>query len=136
MDYISDVNVLAVIVSIVAGQILSTLWFTVLFGDPWAAEYGAESRQQHTAEIPGYTYGVQLLCTVVLTLSLAVLQRMVGVDSVMGGMGLGAFVAVGFMAATLLPGQAFLKRWNTAWIAGGSQAAMIMVISMILAAWR
>ncbi|MBX2802769.1 MAG: DUF1761 domain-containing protein [Myxococcales bacterium] len=135
MEYVSQINVLAVVVSIIAGQILSTLWFTVLFGDPWAQEYGAESRQQHTAEVPGYTYGVQLLCTVALTLSLAVLHRMVGIEGVAGGLGIGLFVAVGFAMATILPGQAFLKRWRVAAIAGGSQVAMILAISTILAAW-
>lgn len=135
MDHLSELNVLAIVVSIVAGQILSTLWFTVLFGDPWAQEYGAPSRQAHTAEVPGTTYGVQLLCTVVLTVSLAVLHRMVGVASVADGLGVGLFVAVGFMLATLLPGQAFLKRWRVAAIAGGSQTVMILAISTILAAW-
>ena len=135
MDHLSDINVLAVIVSIVAGQILSTLWFTVLFGEPWAKEYGADSRQQHTSEIPGYTYGVQLLCTVVLTLSLAVLHRMVGVASLTDGLGIGLFVAIGFNVTNLLPGQAFLKRWRVAAITAGNQSAMIIVISAILAAW-
>lgn len=135
MDYLMDINPWAVVAGIVAAQIVSTLWFTVLFGEPWAQEYGAESRQQHTSEIPGYVYGVQLLCTVVLAVSLAVLQRMAGVDSIGGGLGVGLFVAIGFSTANMLPGQAFLKRWRAAALTAGAQASMILVISVIIAAW-
>ena len=43
----SEINWLAVGASFVAAQVLSTVWFTVLFGDPWAKEYGAADRKQH-----------------------------------------------------------------------------------------
>lgn len=133
---LSEINWWAVLASIVAGQVISTIWFVVLFGDPWAKEYGAESKQQHTKEVPPYTYGVQVLCTVALVLSLAVLQGWLGVTSIGEALGLGAFVSVGFCVATGLPGQAFLKRWRVAAIAYGSQVAMILGISLILGAWR
>jgi len=137
MDFsFADLNWGAVVASIIAGQIISTVWFVVLFGDPWAREYGAADKKQHTAEIPGYTYGVQVLCTVVLTLSLALFQRWIGVDSVGDAIGSALFVIVGFAVATGLPGQAFLKRWRVAGIAYGSQAAMILGISLILGLWR
>ena len=133
--HFDQLNVFAVVASVVAGQVLSTLWFTVLFGDAWAREYGVESRQEHTKQVPGYTYGVQLACTVALTLSLALLQAALGVDSLGQAMGLGAVVALGFCVATGLPGQAFLKRWRAAGIALGSQVMMILVISGVLGAW-
>ena len=47
--------------------------------------------------------------------------------------GLAVFVAVGFCIATGVPGQAFLKRWRVVALAYGSQTAMILVISLILA---
>lgn len=130
------VNGWAVLASVAAAQVVSTLWFVVLFGEPWAKEYGAEDKRQHTKEIPGYTYAVQLLCTVALVASLALLQRWLAVDSVGDALVLGLFVAIGFGLATGLPGQAFLKRWRVAWIAYGSQTAMILVASVILGVWR
>lgn len=126
----------AVAVSVIAGQIISTVWFVALFGEPWAKEFGVSSKQQHTKEIPGYTYGVQLLCTVVLVLSLALLQQALGVDSIAAALQLGVLVSIGFCIATGLPGQAFLKRWRVAAIALGSQVAMILGISLILGLWR
>lgn len=131
-----DVNWLAVVASIVAGQILSTVWFVVLFGDAWAAEYGAADRAAHTKDIPGYTYAVQLACTVAMALGLAALQRWLSVDTAGEGVQLGLFVAIAFCVATGLPGQAFLKRWRVAAISLGCQSTMLVVMSLILAVWR
>ena len=133
---LSDFNWGAVAASVVAGQIISTLWFTALFGEPWAREYGAADRKQHTKEVPGYTYAVQLLCTIALVLSLATLQRWLAVDSAGEALTSGVFVAIGFAVATGVPGQAFLRRWRVAAIACGSQVAMILGISLILGLWR
>jgi hypothetical protein len=128
----SSFNWFALLASVVAGQVISTVWFTVLFGEAWAAEYGVATKQEHTSKIPGYTYGVGLVCTVVLVLSIAVLQGGFAIESVGGALGLGLFVAVGLAAATALPGQAFLGRWRVFFLANGSQTVMILAISLIL----
>ena len=124
----SMINWMAVLASIVAAQVISTVWFVVLFGEPWAKEYGAEDKKEHTKAIPPYTYGVQLMCTVTLVIALALLQQTLGVTSVGGALSSALFVILGFVISTGLPGQAFLKRWRVAAIAYGSQAAMILVI--------
>lgn len=135
LDFAS-INWLAVVASIVVGQVISTVWFVALFGELWAAEYGAASKEEHTKDVPGYTYAVGLLSTATLVLSLAVLQSALGVDTVGAALRLGLFVAVGFCGATMLPGQAFLKRWRVFAIAFGSQTAMILAISIVLAVWK
>lgn len=132
----SAINWMAVLVSVVAAQVVSTVWFVVLFGEPWAKEYGAKDKKEHTKAVPPYTYAVQLACTVVLVLSLAILQQVAGVNSLGSALATGLFVIVGFSISTGLPGQAFLKRWRVAAIAYGSQAAMILVISLVLGLWR
>ena len=132
----SELNWVAIIVSIVAGQIVSTIWFVALFGEPWAKEYGADSKQQHTKEIPPYTYAVGLVCTTLLVLSIALLQQWLAIDSLGSAVTLGLFIAIGLSAATSLPGYAFLKRWSAFFLALGSQFVMIIVISIILASWK
>ncbi|NKB99429.1 MAG: DUF1761 family protein [Pseudomonadales bacterium] len=126
---------LAVLVCVVVGQILLTLWFTVFFGEPWARAYGAKDRAEHTKEIPPYTYAFGLFATLALTLGLAVLQQRLGVESLAGGLELGLLVAVCFCVATGLPGYAFLKKWDAFAIAISSQVVLILVISSILALW-
>ncbi len=132
----SEINWLAVVASIVAGQVISTVWFVVLFGEPWAREYGAADRKAHTAEIPGYTYGVQALCTAVLVVSLAFLQQWLKIDSIGPALQLGVFVSIGFVVVNSVPGQAFLKRWRVAAITAGCQSVMVLGISAILGLWR
>lgn len=132
----SGVHWLAVGASFVAAQVVSTLWFTVIFGDVWAREYGAPDRRQHTKEVPGYTYAVQAACTLLMVVSLALLQAWLDVDSLGGALAVGGFVSLGFCVATGVPGQAFLKRWRVAALAVGSQVLMIMTASVILGVWR
>jgi len=132
---LAQLNWAAIGVATVLAQLISTVWFVVLFGEPWAREYGASSKQQHTKEVPPYTYGVGLLCTFTLVLSLALLQTALSVSSIGAALQLGLFVAVGFCIATGVPGQAFLRRWGVAWIALGSQTVMIIASSVVLAMW-
>lgn len=131
-----SLNWFAILLSIVVGQVISTVWFTALFGDPWARAYGAESKEQHTKEVPMYTYAVGLLSTAVLTISIALLQRAMSISTIGGALLLGIVLAIGICCATMLPGQAFLKRYSVFLIAAGSQSAMLLVISIILALWQ
>ncbi len=127
---------LGILLGVVVGQAVSTVWFVVLFGEPWAREYGAASKQQHTKEVPPYTYAVGMVCTLLLVLALALLQQALSVNTLGGALGLAAFVSVGFCIATGVPGQAFLRRWRVATIAYGSQVAMIVAISAVLVQFR
>lgn len=130
-----SLNGLAIAACVVVGQVYLTVWFVVIFGERWAKEYGAKDRKQHTAEVPGYTYGIGLLCVVLLTLGLALLQAALKVQSISGGLTLGLFVALNFCVATAVPGYAFLKRWTACLIAVGSQSTLIVLLSLILSAW-
>ena len=132
----SGIHWLAVLISFIAGQAISTVWFVLLFGEPWAKEYGASSRQEHTSAVPGYTYAVQALCTLVLVISMALLQEWLFVDTMGEALWLGVFVAVGLVVANGIPGQAFLRRWRVAGIAFGCQSVMVMAISLTLGLWQ
>jgi len=125
-------NWVGILVGVIAGQAVSTIWFVALFGEAWAREYGAESKKQHTKEVPPYTYGIGLLCTVALVVSIAVLQHAFAVKTIGAALQLATLLSVGFCIATGVPGLAFLRRWRVAAIAYGSQIAMIVVISSVL----
>ena len=137
MDFsLEGINWLSVLAGVVAGQIISTVWFVALFGEPWAKEYGVASRKEHTAQVPGYTYGVQIACNAAQVVGLALLTRWLSIDTAGEAIGLGLFVAVAFCIANGLPGQAFLRRWRVAAIAYGCQSTMIVAATLILALWR
>ena len=133
---VSSLNWLAIGACLVFGQVFLSVWFIVLFGTPWAKEYGAQDRKEHTKDIPGYTYGVQAFCTLLLIIGMAIMQSMIGIDTLKAGVQFGLFVAIFYAFATALPGYIFLKRMNAFLMATGSQAILILVVSIILAVWK
>ncbi|WP_120633274.1 DUF1761 family protein [Ruegeria sp. EL01] len=132
---LSSVNWIAVIVAVVAGQALLTLWFTLLFGESWAKAYGAVDRAAHTQAVPGSAYGIGLACMVVLVIGTALLHQAAGINSISGGLVFGAIAALAYGLATVLPGYGFLLKLDAGRIAAGSQAAVILVVSVVLSAF-
>ena len=128
-------NWLALLVCVIVGQGFLTVWFLVIFSDPWAKAYGAADKKAHAAEVPGYTYAIGLLCMVLLSLGLAIFQQIAAIDGFGAGIMSGLFVAISFCVATALPGYAFLKRWSAFFLAIGSQSVLILILSSILALW-
>ncbi len=132
---LTGLNWLAILVCVVVGQVLLTVWFVALFAKPWANEYGVDDPKRHTKEVPGYTYGIGALCVFLLSVGIAVLQRALGVQSVGDALLLGLIIAIQFSVATALPGYAFLKRYRAFALAIGSQTLLILTVSAVLAAW-
>ncbi len=132
---LSSVNWIAVIVAVVAGQALLTLWFTLLFGEPWAKAYGAADRAAHTKAVPASAYGIGLACMVVLVIGTALLHQAVGINSIAGGLVFGVITALAYGLATVLPGYGFMLNLDAGRIAAGSQAAVILVVSVVLSAF-
>ncbi len=133
----TQLNWLAVIVCFVIGQVFLTLWFAVIFGDPWARAYApGKTKAEHTKEVPGYTYGIGALCMLLLVLGIALLQSALGTSSIGDGISLALFLDVFLVASTMVPGYAFLRRWNAVWLALGSQAVVIVILSAVLAVWK
>ena len=132
----ANMNWLAILVCLVIGQVFLTLWFVVLFGAPWAREYGAKSQKEHTQAVPGYTYGVQAVSTAILIIGLALLQNALNITTMGEGLLLGIEVAIFYALATSLPGYAFLKRYRAFFLAMGSQTVLILIVSSILALWK
>lgn len=129
------VNWLAVLACVVVGQILLTIWFIPLFGEAWAKAYGGPNmtREQHTAEVPGYTYAIGAGCVFVLSVGVSLLQAGLGVSTVGGALQLALFLSVFVFVAMAMPGYAFLRRWNAFFIGAGSQVVLIVAVSLILA---
>jgi len=111
-------------------------FYDPLVGAPWAKAYGVSDKKQHVKEVPGYTYAIGFVCTTMLTIGIALLQSKLAIDTLGEGVSFGIFITLFFCIATALPGYAFLKRWNAFILAIGSQSALILIISVILAIWK
>lgn len=132
------INWLAILACVVAGQVVLTLWFVVLFGEPWAKAYGGEgmTKAQHTKEVPGYTYAIGAACVFLLSVGVSVLHTTLGVADLGSALKLALFLAVAFFVAMAMPAYAFLRRWSAFFIGAGSQIVLICVVSTILALWK
>ncbi|MBT8459169.1 MAG: DUF1761 domain-containing protein [Boseongicola sp.] len=131
----ASLNWLAILACVLLGQIFLTVWFAVLFADPWAKAYGAADKAEHTKAIPAYTYGIGLICMILLVVGLALVQQALGIVTLGAGLTSGGIIAICFAVATALPGYAFLARYDAAKLAIGSQVALILILSAILGAW-
>ncbi len=129
----SEFNWLGMLGCLALGQAFLTVWFVALFARPWARAYGVDDPKAHTKAVPGYTYAIGAACVLLLSLGIETLILGLGVDSALGGMTLGAFIALHFSIASALPGYAFLKRYQAFWLAMGSQATLIVILSTFLA---
>lgn len=125
----------AILLCVVLGQMILTVWFAVLVAEPWAKVYGAADKAQHAAEIPMYTYGVGLICMFALAIGLALLRQALGVAGISGGFTMGLFVSLAFCLATAVPGYAFLGMWTGLALAIAPQMIVILVHSTVLSTW-
>lgn len=133
---LTSISWASVAASFVAGQIFLTLYFTVVFGKPWAEAYEpGKTPAEHTEDVPKYTYGVAAACTLLLAVTVAVLQAALKTSSLGEALLLGLVISVGIVAASMLPGYAFLKKWDACALAAGSQVALTLLVSTIVGAW-
>lgn len=128
------INWLAIVACIVAGQVLLTVWFAVIFADPWARAYGGATmtKTQHTKEIPGYTYAIGAACVAALAITLSLLRHALAIDGVGASLGLGTLVGLGVFIPMALPAYAFLRRWNAFGLGASSQLVLVLVLSLVL----
>lgn len=131
----AEINWIAVVACVVAGQIWLTVWFVVLFKEPWARAYGGEgmTAAQHTKEVPMYTYGIGATCVFALSIGLSLLHTAVGATGIGDALVLACLLAVTVFVPMAMPAYAFLKRWNAFLIGAGSQITLLFILSTILA---
>ena len=131
-----DINFLAVPVAAVVTFALGALWYSpLLFARQWVAAHGyspeqVEAMRKHT----GPAYGVTFVCWLAMAAALAVLTQRIGVDTVLGGLKLGALCWAGFAATVGLSGLMFSEKRLPAYlIDAGYQLVSLLGMGVILA---
>lgn len=94
------INHLAVLVTVVASQILGFLWYSVLFGRPWARGYRLPD--DAVAKNPPISYLVTILAAAVFGYAVAVLRGLLEVSGIGGGLALGALLWLGLVGPRYL----------------------------------
>ena len=130
-------NYLALIAATVAAFVASSLWY-VIFGKARVELLGKEpgatvdTRKPQPAKI-----AVELFRTLIVTYVLARFVVLLGITSWLGAVQLGIWLWVGFRFMILSGSVLWDKRpWKLAAIHGGDWFVKLIVMAIILAAWR
>ncbi len=137
IDALSNVRWLGVAAAFVPYFILGGLWFTVLFPKPYRRSLGKENTP---AEKPAPIFIIgPAVCSLVITITTAVLMRALHVDSFTTGLQLGALVGFGYLVANTvniainpnIPRPLFYGL-----ISGAFHMTGILIVSTVLVAMR
>lgn len=131
-----DVNWLAVVVAVVASQVLGFLWYGPLFGKAWMAASG-KTREEMGGGGAGAAYAVGMVSALVSAVALALILNLVADPEVAEGLVAGALVGVGFAATSTVTAGAFQETSTTVtWLYVGYQVVMFLLMGAILGGWR
>ncbi len=136
-DALSEVRWLGVVAAFVPYFLLGGLWFTVLFPKPYLVSLG---KQTAPAEKPAPLFIVgPAICSLVITVTTAVLLRALHIDSFGGAAQFGAVVGLGYLVAntvTIAINPNIPRPLYYAFISGGFHLTGILIVTSILVAMR
>lgn len=139
MQYLYDVNFLAVLVSAVVAFLLGAVWYSPLFFAKQWIEIHADTPQKLKALRAGAkkAYAVSFACLLVMAAAMAMLVAITNMSTAFAGIKLGVLCWLGFAAtAGLLANLYSDKPVKSFLLDAGYQLLYFAVMGAILAAWR
>ena len=136
MPDLGTINWLAVLVAIVAAQVIGFLWYGPLFSKQWMAALG-RSQEEIRAEGPGPAMIVGIIHSVLNAVALAVLLVLSETPDLVSGIKIGLITSVGFAAISVVTQGAYEKRPPVlTWLYSGFLIVTITAMGAILGAWQ
>ena len=136
MPDLGAINWLAVLVAVVAAQVLGFLWYGPLFSKQWMAALG-RTQEEIRAEGPGPAMIIGIVHSILNAVALAIMLTMSATPDLSSGIKLGLLASVGFAAITVVTQAAYEKRPpTTTWLYCGFLIVSITVMGAILGAWQ
>ncbi len=133
--YFAQANWLHIIVAGIAYFLLGWLWFSLLFGKPWArlqerdmskVDKGAAARSM----------GISFVANFALVITVGLFCYALGARTLLGGLKVGLALGLGISAVNYLNMFVFSgKKWPLFLIEAGYQVAGIVLAAVILSAW-
>lgn len=135
MQYLSQVNWMAILVATIAGFVLGGLWFSpVMFSNRWMAALGKSKEELGK---PGPALVLSFVVTLVTATALAVLLRIMPLTTTPGALRLGLMIGVVFYALAAASDYAYTGWPRTIyWIQASYHVVMIALMTTIIAAMR
>ena len=126
-------NWFAILVATAIAFMLGGLWYGPIFGKAWLTAIGKTANEIKPSPAP---FIISFFTALLTTIVLAVLIRSLGIDTLGGGLLLGAITGVGLIATAMASDSAFCG-WGMPLllIQAGYRVLYSIVIGGILAAW-
>lgn len=136
IDYLADLNWLAVVLAVLAAFASSAIWYAQgIFGKQWQKEVGLSEKELKKVNYPD-TLAYSMLATLVLTIAMALLIRLLVLDTLYQGVLFGIMVAVGIIGSHMFIQVKFEQRTLTYWLIElGAAILSLSIVGAILAVW-
>jgi hypothetical protein len=133
MPEFGDINWLAVVVAVVASQIIGFIWYGPLFQKQWMAALGKTEADMSGNAGPAIVIGI--ICSTVITIALALLLTLWDPIDLKNGVKAGLFMAIGFVIPYIVLTTMYEERSRALmWIAVSNQLVTAAVVGGILGA--
>lgn len=129
-----NINWVSAFAAAIASFGLGALWYSQrVFGAAWLK---AADLNREDATNPGIPMSVSAFSCVISAIIIAVLAAGLGVNSVVGGLALGAMLGVGLIAPAMLSDYLFCQLNTRLWlIQAGYRAAYCILSGAIIGGW-
>ena len=133
---LAPINWLAIVVAIVSNFVIGGLWYSpILFVNKWLALSGVD-KKVFDAGLPKALIG-DFFSALLIALVLNQVIRWSGAVGLIGGLEVGAFVWIGFVASVLLTQVTYEHRPIAFYaISAGYRLVTMLVAGAILSVWR
>lgn len=131
------VNLMAVLIAVILSMVIRAVWYSpIAFGNLWMKLVGLSGKDMKKEGV--WIYQVTTFIGLVLmALVLSLLLNLLSVSNVVEGLKVGFFVWSGFVATTSLTNALFSQKSLKLYLLeNGHHLAVILVMSLILSAWK
>lgn len=137
VDYIQELNVLAVLVAAMAAFISGAVWYAEpVFGKQWMKEVGLTKKDTEKGNMPK-VMGLSFASIAVTAAAIGVLVQPLALTSALQGASFGVLLSVSLVGMNKLMQSQFEQRSGAYWVLVlGADALAFGVMGAILAVWR
>jgi len=133
-----DVNILIVLVAAIAGFIISSLWYSLLFGKKWMKLVGitAEEAERMKNEKHGKEMLLGFISTFIMAYVLGYVLILAGVADISGAITLAVILWLGFIATMTLGPVLWEKKPLGLYLLNNEHNLLVLIVmSIILTLW-
>ncbi len=136
MCNLSNINYIALAVSVVVYFAIGAVWFSVLFGKVWIALTGVQMTEDSKKNV-GKIFGVTFVINILICAGVACLVSMVNPADIMSAVHLGLTAGVCFMFAPCAMNYMYAQRpFKLVLIDAGYHVVSILTVTVIMSMWK